>query len=373
MFKLLRLISIAGLSFTILYAHEVLINLPEDDIVKTDIMFDRMGCADCGITSLENIRGKDAVKAYKSQDRVCAITIKPIGIENIAIEDLSIIDLVKGKIPKPHIQPGVFLMGVFDGHGTDGDTIASLSRYFVCDYFKKFFEQSYTKLLYHHFLVLGDTIQSLLSSNVRAQESGTTACLCLFEGPLEGHASHDLPIKLYRAVFCNVGDSRAIVISGNEVVFSTLDHKPTMPSELSRIKQAGGCIINGYAYGLNNTCGFLLSRSWGDCAAHKNGVLLHTPEIHSFGIPMQASNALLKIKEDAQYLVDGDIIVCATDGLWDVFTNQEVAAYIYKQKLEGVPLQIISEELAQKARTGDNNAHEISKDDISVLIIELGI
>jgi len=341
--------------------------LSEEKIIHDDLTFERRGCAEYGSTTLENTRGFDGVRAYPNQDRACAVTVKKPVRYDIDDSQISIADLLAGNVPGIMEDPGIFVIGVFDGHGKQGDAISSLTRFCVCDYFEKFFEHSKTKILYHDFLLLGQSIQSTLSHNVLAQESGTTGCFCMLEGPLRTKGASHAP---YRAVFCNVGDSRAIVISGNEIVFSTVDHKPTTPSEKDRIVRAGGFVQNGYAWGSNGH-GFALSRSWGDCTAHTNGVLSSIPEIHSFGVPTQASNPLLKIEQKTSYLVEGDIIVCATDGLWDVLTNEEVAEYINKRKQEKVTLQVVSEELALKARSGDNNAVQASRDDITVIIVQL--
>lgn len=341
--------------------------LPQEKIILDDLTFERKGCAEYGSATLENIRGLDGTKAYSNQDRACAVTVKKPVRYDFDTTKISITDLLAGNIPIPVEEPGIFVIGVFDGHGKRGDAISSLTRFLVCDYFEKFFAHSKTKILYHDFLVLGQSVQSTLFHNTLAQESGTTGCFCMLEGPLKTKKSSH---AAYRAVFCNVGDSRAIVISNNEIVFSTVDHKPTTPYEKDRIEKAGGFVQNGYTWGQNGH-GFALSRSWGDCIAHTNDVLSAIPEIHSFGVPTQASNPLLKIEQKTSYLVEGDIIVSATDGLWDVLTNQEVAEYINKRKQENITLQVISEELAHKARTGDNNAAEISRDDITVIIVQL--
>ena len=365
--KISKMFFAAGLTgILFFYANQPLL---QEKIILDDLIFERKGCSEYGSVTLENIRGLVGTRAYPNQDRACAITIKKPVLHGFRYPEISIGELKSGKVPKPTpiLDPGIFVVGVFDGHGKDGDSVSSLTRFLVCDYFKKFFQFSKTKILYYDFLILAQSIQSTISQNISAQESGTTACFCMLEGPLRTQVRSQ---EVYRAVFSNVGDSRAIVISGNEIVFSTVDHKPETQSEKERIEAAGGSVINGYAWGSNGH-GFALSRSWGDCIAHTNGVLSSTPEIYSFGVPTQASNPLLRIEQKNSYLLKNDIIVFATDGLWDVFTNQEVTEYICTHKQKGKTLQIISEELAHKARTGDNAMNEKSRDDITVLIVQL--
>lgn len=338
-----------------------------DEIIQIDRTFERQACSQMGSATIENIRGGNGQALYPSQDRACAVTLVEPTFVSV---------------------PGIFLLGVFDGHGHDGDKISSLTRFLVTDYFTTFFQNNTSKILYHDFLALGQSVQSTLEKNKSAQQSGTTACFCMLEGPIEAFTTmyilpdqavnkqeratglRTIPTTIYRAVFNNAGDSRALVIRNNEVVFSTVDHKPDTPSEKARIEKAGGYVFRGYACCPDGS-GFALSRSWGDCAAHKDGVLSAVPEVSSFGVPTIASNSLLKIQEDSTYLRQGDILVFATDGLWDVLKNQEVADYIYEQNKADKDFQTIAQELAKKARNGDNSYRHISKDDITVLIVQL--
>lgn len=381
--------NIVSLIFALLFTPSFSSDLVRrDEIIKVDRTFERQGCSEMGVATLENARGENGKARYPNQDRACAITVQnPFNVEH-GVGEIAAHQMALGELMQPYVIPGAFIVGVFDGHGNDGDKIASLTRFLVTDYLTTFFKNNVTKILYHDFLALAKSVQTTFQNNKFAQESGATACFCLLEGPIEGglpipvskeqavtakeHRTgmRTVPITVYRAVFNNIGDSRSIVIRNNEVVFSTVDHKPTTPAEKMRIEKSGGYVLQGYAWGADGS-GFALSRSWGDCLAHKNGVLLSVPEIYSFGVPLYPSNSLLRIQENSTYLHQGDILVFATDGLWDVFENQEIADYIMQQKNSGKDLQNIAQELAQNARIGHNNMGRKSRDDITLIIAQL--
>lgn len=356
------------------------------DIIQWDRHFERNLCGDIGTFTLENIRGNNNQRAYPNQDRGCAVTVRAFFNP---LENISLIDVATSRFSENRqTVPAIGVIGVFDGHGAQGDIISSLVRGAVIDHLKSFDNCCYSKMVYHDFINLNQFIQKFLSKNPAAQLSGTTACFCVLEGPLsstqtislepnqavtdqEKHSGvRQVSCTVYRGVIINTGDSRALIIRNKEVVFSTTDHKPTTSTEKSRIERAGGYVHHGYAYGSNGH-GFALSRSLGDVKAHENGILSFLPDIYSFGVPTRCSNELLQVKEKVNYFFPGDILVFATDGLWDVMSNEEVSSYICTQLSANKDLQTISEELAYKARKGNVISQQISRDDITIVIAQL--
>ena len=57
----------------------------------------------------------------------------------------------------------------------------------------------------------------------------------------------------------NIGDSRSVLCSSNQVKFATLDHKPTNADERARIEAAGGHVTQGRVNGQ-----LAVSRALGD-------------------------------------------------------------------------------------------------------------
>jgi len=60
-------------------------------------------------------------------------------------------------------------------------------------------------------------------------------------------------------VFTNLGDSRTLLCRDGRLGFQTRDHKPTLPQERQRIRNAGGYVINARVDG-----GLAISRAFGD-------------------------------------------------------------------------------------------------------------
>lgn len=76
------------------------------------------------------------------------------------------------------------------------------------------------------FLHLDDSMRELPELASGKDKSGSTA-VCALVSPQE-------------IFVANCGDSRAVLCSSGEPVFSTQDHKPVLPGEKERIQRAGG-------------------------------------------------------------------------------------------------------------------------------------
>ncbi|POM66075.1 Hypothetical protein PHPALM_18124 [Phytophthora palmivora] len=119
----------------------------------------------------------------------------------------------------------------------------------------------------------------------------------------------------------NVGDSRAVLCRGGEVVELTRDHKPNDPQERARIESLGGRVQwYGYVdaqgepiepYGAYRVNGNLaVARAIGD--RDSRPFVIGEAEIRQY---------------DIEYDKD-EFIVIASDGLWDVFTSSEVVEFV---------------------------------------------
>ncbi|OWZ24375.1 Protein phosphatase [Phytophthora megakarya] len=119
----------------------------------------------------------------------------------------------------------------------------------------------------------------------------------------------------------NVGDSRAVLCRGGDVVELTRDHKPNDPQERARIESLGGRVQwFGYVdaqgepiepYGAYRVNGNLaVARAVGD--RDSRPFVIGEAEIRQY---------------DIEYDKD-EFIVIASDGLWDVFTSSEVVEFV---------------------------------------------
>ncbi|CAN0901845.1 Probable protein phosphatase 2C 8 [Linum grandiflorum] len=152
----------------------------------------------------------------------------------------------------------------------------------------------------------------------------------------------------------NCGDSRAVLCRKGVAVPLSIDHKPDRPDELERVEAAGGRVIN---WNGPRVLGVLsTSRSIGD--QYLKPYIIPTPEvvIHK------------RSKED-------DFLILASDGLWDVITN-EVACRVASKCLRGrMRRRGSSPEVVRAAEAAAVLAElaigQGSTDNISVVVVEL--
>jgi protein phosphatase 1B len=146
--------------------------------------------------------------------------------------------------------------------------------------------------------------------NLHMEFSGSTAVACLIS-----------PTHIY---LINCGDSRAILVSDNQIKITTIDHKPNNPLETERINNAGGTITDDGKQILGKELNFCVSRSFGDYQFKSN-------------LEKQPFEQIISAEPDI-YIHErsnkDEFIVLASDGIWDVINNQEIQQYInYRLKM----------------------------------------
>ncbi|KAL3500811.1 hypothetical protein ACH5RR_039904 [Cinchona calisaya] len=162
-------------------------------------------------------------------------------------------------------------------------------------------------------------------------------------------------------IVANCGDSRAVLYRGKEPMALSVDHKPNREDEYARIEAAGGKVIqwNGHrVFGV-----LAMSRSIGD--RYLKPWIIPDPEV--MFIP--------RTKDD-------ECLILASDGLWDVITNEEVCDMARKRillwhKKNGVSLPLgrgegIDPAAQAAAECLSNRAiQKGSKDNITVIVVDL--
>ena len=129
--------------------------------------------------------------------------------------------------------------------------------------------------------------------------------------------------------FAHAGDSRALKVQDGKVVFVTTDHKVDNPNELLRMQSAGA---DAYITGVQKDTlkekletarieGLAVSRAFGDYELKKklqnkcgSPVVIAEPEYSC--IPLHSKSTL----------------ILASDGLWDVISNEKVVEIIEEKK-----------------------------------------
>lgn len=144
------------------------------------------------------------------------------------------------------------------------------------------------------------------------RDDGSTALCVVIEGTTVGEA----------VLHCaNVGDCRAVLCRDGQAIPLSEDHKPNRPDEKKRIAEAGGVVMDmngvarvtdklgakGQARKKGDVPRYLaVSRAMGDLW-HKTCGVISEPDVKTINVDYQ-----------------DEFIVIASDGVWDVCSNQEV-------------------------------------------------
>ncbi|CAF5079954.1 unnamed protein product [Rotaria sp. Silwood1] len=151
------------------------------------------------------------------------------------------------------------------------------------------------------------------------------------------------PEKIF---FINLGDSRGIIISNDgKVLLSTKDHKPNVQKEKERIRRAGGRITRVGNDILRVESQLAMTRALGDYSLDKN-IVTAIPD-------------LIQYERDSS----AEYIIIASDGIWDVMSNEQVASFV-SQRISNTTLEnIISQLFDQclKQESSDNMTAYIIK------------
>ncbi|KAK3041711.1 hypothetical protein RJ639_000635 [Escallonia herrerae] len=179
-------------------------------------------------------------------------------------------------------------------------------------------------------------------------------------------------------IVANCGDSRAVLCRGKEPMALSVDHKPNREDEYARIKAAGGKVIqwNGHrVFGV-----LAMSRSIEAC-------LWSVPETNLSLWPVGDRYLKPWIIPDPEVMFiprakEDECLILASDGLWDVMTNEEVCDMARKRilmwhKKNGATLPVERGEgidpAAQAAAECISNRalQKGSKDNITVIVVDL--
>ncbi|XP_043715112.1 probable protein phosphatase 2C 75 [Telopea speciosissima] len=171
-------------------------------------------------------------------------------------------------------------------------------------------------------------------------------------------------------VVANCGDSRAVLSRGGRAIPLSTDHKPDRPDELGRIEAAGGRVI--YLNGARVLGILAMSRALGD--KYLKPIVISEPE--------------LTITERTP---EDECLILASDGLWDVLSNDLACEVARKCLHEGGPstaARILNEEPPDENATATEQMEQSrcslaaalltrlalgrkSSDNISVIVIDL--
>lgn len=186
-------------------------------------------------------------------------------------------------------------------------------------------------------------------------------CLCCEDAIAPENAGTTAVVAVvgsYQIIVANCGDSRAVLARGGQAILLSRDHKPELEDETRRIEAAGGRVIcwDGYRVG-----GLLaLSRAIGD--RYLKRYVISEPEITCI-----------------QWSEDDDCLILASDGLWDVVSN-EFACEVARKSLPALRKKYASRPCAPGEDAASAAVAALlvklaygrgSKDNISVVVVDL--
>ena len=224
---------------------------------------------------------------YYTTLRYMNITVSSVQGARPSMEDTYIIHTFSSS--------GTTLLAVFDGHG--GRFVSEYAASRFLDFLKWSSQEdqdvgSAAKAIEDALLAMDNSLRPTRTV------SGSTANIVVIT------ATH---------ILCaNVGDSRACLLTGDTCVPLSTDHKPDLAQERTRIESAGGIVL--YSLGaVARVDGVLaLSRALGDFE-FKRGV---NPSI-------QKIIAVPEITVRRRREAADQFIIVASDGLWDVMSNED--------------------------------------------------
>lgn len=178
----------------------------------------------------------------------------------------------------------VGLFGVFDGHG--GPNAADYVR-----------SNLFVNVLQHNKFTsdLKSAIEESYEST-DSQYSGYDGCTAI-----------TAVLKGQRLLVANVGDSRAVLCRAGRAVPMSIDHKPNTKEERRRIESAGGVVVWAGTWRVGGV--LAVSRAFGDRPLKR--FVIATPDV-----------------KDEMLDEQDEFLVLASDGLWDVLTNQDAVTLI---------------------------------------------
>ncbi|XP_010546507.1 PREDICTED: probable protein phosphatase 2C 61 [Tarenaya hassleriana] len=248
---------------------------------------------------------------------------------------------------------GGALCGVFDGHGDNGHCVSKIARNqlpaVLLGNMNTWPTRQWKRICHDTFSAVDKKILNL-KKTLDCSCSGTTAVLAVTRGE--------------ELMVANLGDSRAVLIRANEkgeakALQLTNDLKPSVPSEAERIRKRNGRVLALEAephiqrvwLPFQDYPGLAMSRALGDFVLKNYGVI-EFPDVSTH-----------RITHHDRFLV------LASDGVWDVLSNEEVAKVVMgKERDDGAAANAGAEAAAEAWRLKFPAA---KVDDISVVCLSL--
>lgn len=250
---------------------------------------------------------------------------------------------------------GLHFYGVFDGHGCSHVAKSCKERMhaIIKEEIEKNKVEEWRDTMTQSFIRMDKEVGE------RATNSGggaTTSCRCELQTPqcdAVGSTAVVAVVSPEKIVVSNCGDSRAVLCRGGVAIPLSSDHKPDRHDELHRIEEAGGRVI--YWDGARVLGMLAMSRAIGD--NYLKPYVIPDPEVT---ITDRSS--------------DDECLILASDGLWDVVSNETAVAVarmclINGDKTPSPPSSPESEAVVESKKDSSDKACS----DASILLTKLAL
>ena len=150
-----------------------------------------------------------------------------------------------------------------------------------------------------------------------------------------------------RFTIANIGDSAAMLLKQNGKMLKLTDEQtPDRDDEYNRIVRNNGLI--SMKNDIARVDGVLaVSRAIGDMQQKQNLI----PESETYNYQIQPND---------------DLLILSSDGLYLVYSEEEVSKMVYELRKQGMPLNKISQKITDEACT-----NYYCKDNVTMMIIDL--
>merc|ERR1711988_495660 len=229
-------------------------------------------------------------------------------------------------VPMLGDNPRRGFFGVFDGHG--GRKAADFAAEYLGEFVKTtrgLDSRDDVGELFGEAFLMADK-QFCETAEREGFGDGTTAVVCY--------------LRDGRMWVANVGDSRAVLSCGGAAKAVTEDHRPDRETEQRRIESKGGTVFHLGRWRVEGV--LAVTRAIGDKDL-KKCVTAH-PDVY-----------------DIELTDQDELLILASDGLWDVMTNQEAVDLAMGHKDLGVACDALVEAALSKG----------SNDNVSALIVNI--
>eukprot|EP01117_Protostelium_nocturnum_P019392 TRINITY_DN839_c0_g1_i1.p1 TRINITY_DN839_c0_g1~~TRINITY_DN839_c0_g1_i1.p1 ORF type:complete len:356 (+),score=89.37 TRINITY_DN839_c0_g1_i1:111-1178(+) len=211
-------------------------------------------------------------------------------------------------------HPQTAYFSLFDGHG--GNSAANWAAENLDQYLDQVAEINNPNAIAGAVLRADHNLRQTLE---RGDDSGTTAIFVLAspQDPDSENEETEQDEMMWNITVGYVGDSRVLLLrEDEEMEVLTMDHKPSLPKEFTRIRNAGGYVSGDRVDG-----DLAVSRALGDFSFKKNLDLSPT-EQKVISIP-----GICFVNE----VKEGDIILLMCDGIYETLSNEEIANFIRRE------------------------------------------